>query len=327
MSANIEGMINEAIQSLRAGKKADARKLLEKAIELNEYSEEAWLWLSAVVDTDEDKRVCLENVLIVNPNNERAKKGLQSLSGSTPAVEPVQDDLFAPPPHVDEPPIDTEIEPGYVEPPTATSSASAVFNPANEISEDEYDDWVVGLNLDNSGAEPDYESQLPDDNFTNIFGGGAVDDDSEDDLRQSILADTSDFTLNDPQNDDSMDSMFDDTDFDGFGSTPFSGSVFAVDDDDMDSGLSRRPASPVPEAPRHRGPASPIGSSAFADSKSTMQDDQDPDTYFEMIPKGIRATRLPGTADKPSVALILTTVVLGLLNLGAVVMLIANLSG
>jgi hypothetical protein len=37
------------------------------------------LWLSGVVDTNEDKRICLENVLVLNPGSLAAKRGLEKL--------------------------------------------------------------------------------------------------------------------------------------------------------------------------------------------------------------------------------------------------------
>jgi hypothetical protein len=37
------------------------------------------LWLSGVVDTNEDKRICLENVLVLSPGSLAAKRGLEKL--------------------------------------------------------------------------------------------------------------------------------------------------------------------------------------------------------------------------------------------------------
>ena len=38
-----------------------------------------WLWLASVVDTDDDRRVCFENVLELNPSNVTAQRQLQKL--------------------------------------------------------------------------------------------------------------------------------------------------------------------------------------------------------------------------------------------------------
>ena len=74
-------------------------QLARKAVELDPYSEMAWLWLSAVVESKEEQQTCLQNVLVVNPENERARQGLESLgvdpdsvSGEAAADSPAADD-------------------------------------------------------------------------------------------------------------------------------------------------------------------------------------------------------------------------------------------
>lgn len=41
----------------------------------------AWMWLSAVAETNEEKRICLENVLVINPSHPGARRGLALLEG------------------------------------------------------------------------------------------------------------------------------------------------------------------------------------------------------------------------------------------------------
>ncbi len=89
MPANVDGMVREGISAYRAGRKVEARALLLRAVEIDQYNEEAWLWLSAVVESPEEQRTCLENVLTINPGSERAKQGLQMLSQKgSPDVSP-----------------------------------------------------------------------------------------------------------------------------------------------------------------------------------------------------------------------------------------------
>jgi hypothetical protein len=45
-------------------------------VDEDERNEQAWLLLSALVNTPEEQQICLENVLAINPDNARAKKGL-----------------------------------------------------------------------------------------------------------------------------------------------------------------------------------------------------------------------------------------------------------
>ena len=62
-----------------------ARHILRRAVSLDERYEPGWLWLSAVVD-DETKIACLEKVLALNPQNERAAAGLEALRRERGAV-------------------------------------------------------------------------------------------------------------------------------------------------------------------------------------------------------------------------------------------------
>jgi tetratricopeptide (TPR) repeat protein len=75
-------LLRDGITAARAGQKERARDLLLRAIEQNERSEPAWLWLSGLVDDPEERRICLENVLAINPNNAAALAGLRYLDGS-----------------------------------------------------------------------------------------------------------------------------------------------------------------------------------------------------------------------------------------------------
>src|SRR6185369_15363450 len=80
MPANVDGMVREGISAYRAGRKDEARALLLRAVEIDQFNEQAWLWLSAVVESVDEQRTCLENVLTINPGNDRAKQGMQMLT-------------------------------------------------------------------------------------------------------------------------------------------------------------------------------------------------------------------------------------------------------
>ena len=73
-------LLKQGIAVLNEGRKAEARRLLMQVVEQDERSEMAWLWLSGAVDTDEERRTCLENVLAINPDNQAARRGLEQLS-------------------------------------------------------------------------------------------------------------------------------------------------------------------------------------------------------------------------------------------------------
>jgi Flp pilus assembly protein TadD len=77
-------LLQQGIALARAGRREEARTILLQVVEQDERNESAWLWLSGLVDTDDDKAIALENVLTLNPNNEWAKRGLQMLGRPLP---------------------------------------------------------------------------------------------------------------------------------------------------------------------------------------------------------------------------------------------------
>lgn len=72
--------LKAGIAALKAGDRAQARELLLRVVEVTEDNEVAWLWLSGAMETAVDQRVCLENVLALNPANETAQRGLARLA-------------------------------------------------------------------------------------------------------------------------------------------------------------------------------------------------------------------------------------------------------
>jgi len=75
--------LDDAITVIRTGNTERGREILEEILETDESNEEVWLWLSSVVDTDEDREICLENVLAINPDNIVAQRGLEALREGT----------------------------------------------------------------------------------------------------------------------------------------------------------------------------------------------------------------------------------------------------
>lgn len=77
-----DDLLKQGIAALKEGQKAKALKLLAQVVEQDERNEMAWLWMSGVVDTDAERRICLKNVLAINPSNGIAKRGLEGLGAS-----------------------------------------------------------------------------------------------------------------------------------------------------------------------------------------------------------------------------------------------------
>ncbi len=76
---NIQALLKQGIELAREGNKAEARKLFEQVVELDDQNEKGWFWLASVMESDEEKRICLSNVLLINPGNERAQKLMEQL--------------------------------------------------------------------------------------------------------------------------------------------------------------------------------------------------------------------------------------------------------
>jgi tetratricopeptide (TPR) repeat protein len=72
----VQERLREGIAAAKAGQRERARDLLMHVVEEDEENLQAWLWLSGVMDGLDDKEVCLENALELDPANEAARKGL-----------------------------------------------------------------------------------------------------------------------------------------------------------------------------------------------------------------------------------------------------------
>ncbi len=76
MSINL---LQQGITAVKEGNKTKARSILSQVVQADPKNGQAWLWLSSVVETDEQRIQCLENVLKVNPNDQVAQRGLERL--------------------------------------------------------------------------------------------------------------------------------------------------------------------------------------------------------------------------------------------------------
>lgn len=87
--AKIDAWLRGGIEAAQAGEKDKARRLLEQVVKADPANETAWLWLSAVVDTRQERIRCLETALKLNPTNQEAKMALEWLrTGVAPEPSP-----------------------------------------------------------------------------------------------------------------------------------------------------------------------------------------------------------------------------------------------
>jgi tetratricopeptide (TPR) repeat protein len=66
-TGDINRLLQLGIQAAKAGRREQARELLLQVVEQDQESIRGWLWLSGVLEDLEERRICLENVLIIDP--------------------------------------------------------------------------------------------------------------------------------------------------------------------------------------------------------------------------------------------------------------------
>jgi len=96
---DVQSLLNQGIAAAKEGREEEARDLLAQVLDLDPENERAWLWMSGVV-SDAEKVVCLQNVLEINPSNELALVGLESLLGERARVEEQAPEVGKPEPSV-----------------------------------------------------------------------------------------------------------------------------------------------------------------------------------------------------------------------------------
>ncbi len=79
MSSSIQELLRRGIEAARTGDRTLARDLLQQVVDQDEKNEKGWFWLASVVESEEERRVCLNNVLHINPNNEKARQALDAI--------------------------------------------------------------------------------------------------------------------------------------------------------------------------------------------------------------------------------------------------------
>lgn len=305
MSTNADAMIRAGVEAYRAGDKAKARQMLEKAIELDQYSEMAWLWLSAVVESKEEQKTCLENVLVINPQNERARQGLKSLgidpdSVLSAAAAPAADSYQVP------------------------SSSASVASSAAEPSTEEYDDWVGNLNIKSSANQLQSDDVFGADDFSADagfdFGGDVFGEDPYDDSTEYAdegeVSYESDATYNIEYG--TEDDIFGDEQ--GYGEQ-------VSDMDDLYADINTlEEFSDVLDEDIHDYDRGEFAGDPFAEPEEEPEGPSISE-LFAQIPPGIEATRLPGTVEDTPTGTYVVLGVLGVLNVLSLGFLLLQFAG
>ncbi|HMN59368.1 MAG TPA: hypothetical protein PJ988_03340, partial [Anaerolinea sp.] len=67
-----------------AGDRGRARDLFTRLLTINQGNAEYWLWMSAMVDSAQERSYCLNEVLRRDPENAAARRGLLLLGQAQP---------------------------------------------------------------------------------------------------------------------------------------------------------------------------------------------------------------------------------------------------
>lgn len=82
--------LEQTIAMIKAGDTESGRRALRQILRREPDNEKAWLWLSSLTETDQERYACLERVLAINPENKAARRGLRALNDKALAAEPAQ---------------------------------------------------------------------------------------------------------------------------------------------------------------------------------------------------------------------------------------------
>ncbi len=90
--------LDEAVQAIQNDENGKARQLLTDLLRADPTRVDAWLWLSSVVETHDERIHCLREALTYDPKNEAARRGLVLLGAMSPAEAGLQPQAISPQP-------------------------------------------------------------------------------------------------------------------------------------------------------------------------------------------------------------------------------------
>jgi len=73
-------LLHLATAEIGAGNKEKARQLLEQVLKADPHSERGWFWMAKAVDSEEEQRFCLKQVLSIDHHNTLARRRLEALA-------------------------------------------------------------------------------------------------------------------------------------------------------------------------------------------------------------------------------------------------------
>ncbi len=120
-NARVKELLQEGEQAFATGDRHVAHEVWREAVTLDPYNEVVWLALYKVLEGEDDRVVCLENIIAINPLNVEARRLLRhelgqpemparpakpsAASGPTPAPAPRKASTLSPLPERREHPV------------------------------------------------------------------------------------------------------------------------------------------------------------------------------------------------------------------------------
>lgn len=80
---DIQQKLAQSIKAAKNGDHTTAQDLLYDVVDVEPRNEIAWVWLSYLATSINDRKICLENVLAINPANEYARRGMVQIAEFT----------------------------------------------------------------------------------------------------------------------------------------------------------------------------------------------------------------------------------------------------
>lgn len=84
--------LQHAIATIQAGDYSTGHQLLKHVVSNEPRSEQAWFWMSSVIDSVDHRRQCMEQVLAINPGNKLAQRALHMLLTNWSSSLMIQED-------------------------------------------------------------------------------------------------------------------------------------------------------------------------------------------------------------------------------------------
>jgi hypothetical protein len=80
----MDDLIQQGVDAYKSGDHETARKLLTEAIQLYPNNERAWGWMCNVCTNDQERILCLKQMVRINPDNQNTRKELMNLENKIP---------------------------------------------------------------------------------------------------------------------------------------------------------------------------------------------------------------------------------------------------